>query len=81
MAEVHDLLLEAGPLSVDDTLNRLPPGWGEATRWYGKAGEKRTICPGKLREKVNGDTFDVGMMRASATADRQARYPASATGR
>lgn len=53
VAEVHDLLLEAGPLTVDDILCRLPPGWVEATRRYGKAGEERTIRPGKLREKLN----------------------------
>ncbi|ACK81454.1 hypothetical protein [Methylorubrum extorquens] len=54
VAEVHDLLLEASPLTVDDILHKLPPGWVEATRRYGKAGERRTIRPGKLREKLNG---------------------------
>lgn len=53
VAEVHDLLLEAGPLAVDDILDKLPPGWVEATRRYGKAGDRKTIRPGKLREKLN----------------------------
>ncbi|MGY2049136.1 DNA-binding protein [Methylobacterium sp. JK268] len=53
VAEVHDLLLEAGPLSVDDILDKLPPGWVEATRRYGKADDQGTVPPGKLREKLN----------------------------
>ena len=53
IAEVHDLLLAEGPLSADEILGKLPPGWVEATRRYGKAGERRAIRPGKLREKLN----------------------------
>ncbi|AMB47687.1 hypothetical protein [Methylobacterium sp. AMS5] len=53
MAEVHDLLLEAGPLSVEDILDKLPSGWVEATRRYGKAGDGKTIRPAKLKEKLN----------------------------
>ncbi|MEG9527296.1 MAG: hypothetical protein MIL41_16270 [Hyphomicrobiales bacterium] len=52
VAEVHDLLLEKGPRSVEDILDKLPPGWVEAKRRYGKAGENKTIRPGKLREKL-----------------------------
>ncbi len=34
-------------------VDRLPPGWVEATRRYGKAGEGKTVRSGKLREKLN----------------------------
>ncbi|SFE90952.1 replication region DNA-binding N-term [Methylobacterium sp. yr596] len=53
VAEVYDLMLAEGPLSVDEILDKLPPGWVEATRRYGKAGEGKTIRSGKLREKLN----------------------------
>lgn len=38
---------------MEDILDKLPPGWVEATRRYGKAGDRETIRPGKLWEKLN----------------------------
>lgn len=52
IAEVHDLLFAEGPLSVDEILDKLPPGWVEATRRYGKAGTRKAIGVGELREKL-----------------------------
>lgn len=46
VAEVHDLLREVGPLTVEDILVRLPPGWVERTKDY------KTIQPGRLRYKL-----------------------------
>lgn len=52
VAEVHDLLLTEGPLTVDEILDKLPPGLVEATRRYGKAGTRKAIGVGELREKL-----------------------------
>ncbi|KQO85969.1 DNA-binding protein [Methylobacterium sp. Leaf91] len=46
VAEVHDLLREVGPLTVEDILVRLPPGWVERTNDY------KPIQPGRLRYKL-----------------------------
>ncbi|AIQ92447.1 DNA-binding protein [Methylobacterium oryzae] len=46
VAEVHDLLLERGPLTAERILEDLPDGWVAATERY------KAIKPGRLRQKL-----------------------------
>lgn len=62
--------------------------WPEATRRYGKAGERRTIRPGKLREKLNGriakgrplKELDDGRLAGPAVAREGLREGGGSTG-
>jgi len=48
VAEVHDLLLERGPLTAEEILAGLPDGWVAGTERY------EPIKPGRLRQKLRG---------------------------
>lgn len=52
LATAHDVLTARGPMSAEEIIDAMLPGWVEALRWYGTADADRPVRPGELRYKL-----------------------------
>lgn len=66
-AEAHDTLTRERALAVEDILDRMPDGWIEATARYDRMGKRRTIRPGRLRQKLRNVSLRGASSRSSTT--------------